>query len=144
MRFAGFCFGHQVIAAAMGGTVGTSPLGWNVGKRQVRLNERSYLSKAYRRETTMIFNHGEQVRQAPPDAKVLAGDDRCPVQIFQLGQWALGCQGHPEYTADYQNDLMANNLALTPDVQASARLRNASMLAGSETALMWLEAFLDS
>lgn len=142
MRFVGFCFGHQVIASAAGGEVRSSERGWNVGARQVRLADPSYFVDASGRKSVMVFNHGEQVVEAPPGADVLAGDEMCPIQMFRLGRWALGCQGHPEYTIAYQNDLMENNLALSPELRSSARRRNASMLSDDSTAVEWVRSFL--
>ena len=52
----------------------------------------------------------DQVQLPPPGATVLAGNESCPVGLFQVGPRTLGIQGHPEYTPEYSEALMLSRV----------------------------------
>lgn len=39
-KIIGICFGHQIIALALGGTVDLNPKGWEIAVREVQLSDR--------------------------------------------------------------------------------------------------------
>lgn len=87
----GVCFGGQLLARALGGTVGRSPhpeIGWH----EVRSAD------------TALIPHGPWFQwhfdrfTVPPGATSVAGNDRA-VQAFRRGR-AVGLQFHPEVDAD--------------------------------------------
>uniref|UniRef100_K3YUN2 Glutamine amidotransferase domain-containing protein n=1 Tax=Setaria italica TaxID=4555 RepID=K3YUN2_SETIT len=84
-RVLGVCFGHQVLCRALGGTVGRARGGWDVGVKKV---------------------HQDEVWEVPPGATVLASSEKTRVEVFAVGEHALGIQGHPEYTTDTLHNLI--------------------------------------
>lgn len=99
VKMLGICFGHQALAHALGGKTENSDKGWGVGIRTFKLH--SPLSDKLTDECSLLFSHQDQVTKIPDNAKVLAGDDFCPNQIFSLEDHILSIQGHPEFTRDY-------------------------------------------
>ncbi|XP_065851239.1 gamma-glutamyl peptidase 5-like [Euphorbia lathyris] len=110
----GICFGHQVLCRALGGKVGKSYTGWDVGLREVKLvkdlsisssfflNNHLNLSKIIPSEASLsiIECHQHQVWKVPLGAEVIAYSDKTGVEVFHIGDHILGIQGHPEYTKD--------------------------------------------
>lgn len=141
-KLIGFCFGHQVLAAALDGRVERAPGEWNVGVRPVRIARRAGWMLPAVPALNLLFNHRDQVVRAPPGAEILAGDPRCPVQMFEWGGRVLGLQAHPEYAIDYQEALMGVASVLPAEVRADASLRNRTVPADNDVALAWLMRFI--
>lgn len=139
---AGICFGHQLIARALGGTVIKSPKGWGVGVSFNQVGERAEWMVPWQSGLDLVVSHQDQVVEPPPGARVLGGSDFCPAYLMQLGEHFLGVQGHPEFTKAYSRDLMA----LRADSVGHARVREGetSLAAAVDDALMarWILAFL--
>jgi GMP synthase-like glutamine amidotransferase len=100
--FIGICFGHQLIAKAMGGSVVRSERGWGVGLKEVEVSPALGLGKSYR----LLTSHQDQVEAIPPDAEVLGWNEHCPVSMLRVGSRMLGIQGHPEFDPAYSRALM--------------------------------------
>lgn len=94
----GICLGAQMIATALGVTVGANPeteIGWH----QVR-NISTDPSVFQLPEHFDVFHwHGETF-QLPPHAIRLAESDACVNQGYQIGDRVIGLQFHPEVTLD--------------------------------------------
>jgi GMP synthase-like glutamine amidotransferase len=131
----GFCFGHQALAKALGGSVGKGPCEWNVGLWHVDPVRRPATGP---QAFTALFNHREQVLIPPPGADVLAGTDRCPVQMIAIGDRALGLQFHPEYTLAYQEAIMRIAKGIPTSVLVDALRRNRALERGDEIAREWV------
>ena len=102
----GICFGHQLIAHALGGRVERASLGWGIGVHQARLTP---TAAAHRPELpgcfSLLLSHQDQVLALPPGGEVLATSEHAPVAAFRVGS-LLGFQGHPEFTVPYATALM--------------------------------------
>lgn len=99
----GVCFGHQLMAHALGGRVDYLPGGREIGTLPIeRLQEAAHdplaarLPASFRAHTT----HEQSVLEAPPGAVVLARSARDPHQLLRYGPQALSTQFHPEFSAD--------------------------------------------
>jgi len=120
--FVGICFGHQMIAHALGGRAGRSPRGWGIGIRPTYVVEPEAWMDPLLDTIHLYSSHGDQVLSLPPDGRVLAGSPQCPVGIMQVGATTLGIQGHPEFTRAFANDLITVHEAdLSPEEVATAR-----------------------
>jgi GMP synthase (glutamine-hydrolysing) len=101
--FLGICYGHQLLARAMGGEVGYHPLGREIGTVSITLmpeGEYDFLVKGFPSLFSAHTTHAQTVLRLPPLAKHLARSDHDPHHAFRVGVCAWGVQFHPEYTAD--------------------------------------------
>lgn len=105
-KFLGICFGHQLIADALGGKVEKSKIGWNLGVKKINITECEPWMLPSQNEINMIFNHQDQVMCLPKGSKLLAGNEECPIQMYTINQNILCMQFHPEFTEKYQKALM--------------------------------------
>ncbi|HSJ83421.1 MAG TPA: type 1 glutamine amidotransferase [Acidimicrobiia bacterium] len=99
--FIGVCFGHQMLAKALGGSVVRSENGWGVGVKEVEVLPELGLGESYR----VLTSHQDQVETIPPGGEVLGWNEHCPVSMLRVGSM-LGIQGHPEFDPAYSRALM--------------------------------------
>ena len=98
----GICYGHQLLAYALGGTVDYIPDGREVGTIAVTLQEEAQddpLLHGFGSQISVQLSHRQAVMTLPPDAVWLAQGDRVPYQAFRWGDSVWGMQFHPEFTA---------------------------------------------
>jgi GMP synthase-like glutamine amidotransferase len=93
----GICFGHQLIAQALGGRVEKASVGWGIGaQRYDTIRALPQLEQSV--ATTLLASHQDQVVELPDDASVWSSADYCPFAGFTVGERMLTMQGHPEFT----------------------------------------------
>jgi len=118
----GACFGHQVIAAALGGRVEQSAGGWRLGLHETPTSaDAAYLADAGQ-PIALYAAHKDQVTALPPGAVNLGGTDDCPIGAFALGTSVFATQYHPEMDPAFITALI-EELArdLPPALTARAR-----------------------
>ncbi len=98
----GVCFGHQIVAAALGGSVLVNPLGWEVGTRAVELTAEGQTDPLFAGLGPTVrvnFSHRDVVDPAslPPGCPVLARNHKSGAQAFAAGDAVRCVQFHPEF-----------------------------------------------
>lgn len=98
----GVCFGHQLLAASLGGKVAKNPNGRELGLATIALTDvggRSPIFRGLDARFPVYESHQEVVTRLPADGQVLA-ENEMGLQAFQLGNGAFGVQFHPEFTIE--------------------------------------------
>ena len=97
----GVCYGHQLMAYALGGKVGDNPHGWERGlKTPTRNSSRDPWLAPLPEAFQAWLSHRQSVLTPPPHAEVLARSDLDGCQILRYSPQALSVQFHPEFTRD--------------------------------------------
>ena len=102
----GVCFGHQIIAHALGGHATKFGDGWGIGTMPIKMVGKADWIPNDIDQLYLIHVHQDQVVTLPPDAIRLAQSDFCQNAAFAIGKQVFAIQGHPEFTPDYTNALI--------------------------------------
>ncbi|MGL6310151.1 glutamine amidotransferase-related protein [Aeromonas veronii] len=143
VKLVGVCFGHQVIAQALGGEVVKSTKGWGLGVSvHPMLADEPWMAPA-RDQIRILASHQDQVALLPPGATRLAGNDFCPNFMFLQGDHIVAIQGHPEFSVEYNRALIERRRGLLPDERYQSSLSSLEGEVDSATMMQWLLQFLE-
>jgi GMP synthase-like glutamine amidotransferase len=102
----GGCFGHQLVAQALGGEVRKSERGWGMGVHSHALTAREPWMVGGPDALNVLVSHQDQVVRAPDGAVVLASSEFCPNAMLRIGDRVITMQGHPEMNVPTVNRLL--------------------------------------
>lgn len=97
----GVCYGHQLIAWAMGGAIGFHPNGREIGTVALNLTEEAKTDKIFEHLPHSFkanASHQQSVLRLPKSAVRLASNDFEPNHGFRIGESTWGVQFHPEFS----------------------------------------------
>ena len=139
-RMVGICFGHQIMAEALGGHVEKSDKGWAAGLHHYSIVRREpWMDPVH--EIAAPASHQDQVIVQPPGAEVLASS---PFTEFAALNWtdrpAISFQFHPEFSPAFARALIEKRYDIVPDPDAAI----ASLDAPNDNARVagWIRRFL--
>jgi len=144
--FVGICFGHQMLAQALGGTVERAGVGWGVGISTAQIKQpKSWMtndSSSLAPEYKLIISHQDQITTLPEHTQVLAANDFCPYSMIQVGEHLLGIQGHPEFSKDYSRELMLiRKEILGPEIFTTG-IQSLGLELNADLVFAWIGRFL--
>ena len=102
---AGVCFGHQIIAHALGGHACKWDKGWGLGVKELALTNLPDWIETSLDKINLIHVHQDQVTSLPYGARRIASANHCANAAFVIGDDVFAIQGHPEFDADYTDAL---------------------------------------
>ena len=105
-KMIGICFGHQLLAHVLGGLTSKSNKGWGVGVMPSKIITNPEWMQPSMSSYSLLVSHQDQVVQLPPNSTLIAESAFCNYSAFQVEDYALGFQGHPEFVRDYSRRLM--------------------------------------
>lgn len=100
----GICYGHQLLAHALGGEAGDNPDGRCMGTIQVQVHAAGAedpLFAGLPERFSAQATHVQVVRRLPDEAVALAQASHDPFHAFRWRERAWGVQFHPEFSADH-------------------------------------------
>lgn len=128
VRIIGVCFGHQILARALGARVGKSDRGWEVSVLDMQLSTKG--KEIFGKETlvrvlllhshtgytdrmkTIQQMHQDIAYSYPEGVEALASTDKCEVQAMYAPKRLISVQGHPEFTGEIVREICETRLAL--------------------------------
>lgn len=100
----GICYGHQLLAHALGGEVGDNPAGREMGTVEIALADAARgdaLFAGLPQRFAAQATHLQTVLRAPREATVLASSPLDACHAFRVGAHAWGVQFHPEFSGTH-------------------------------------------
>jgi GMP synthase-like glutamine amidotransferase len=141
----GICFGHQILASALGARVEKAEAGWGVGPHAYEIVERPAWLTTPSERFTLNAMHQDQVLGLPPGARLIARSDFCPYAALAYGDHAMSIQAHPEFDNAYERALIRlRRGAAIPEERADPALAataETGVAADAPTAARWIRDF---
>jgi GMP synthase-like glutamine amidotransferase len=110
--FVGICFGHQLLAQALGGRVSRAEAGWGVGAQVFDVVRPQWWMEGATTSIRLVASHQDQVVDLPPEAEVWLSSPYCPNGGLIVGERAWTLQLHPEFTAELADSLLQSRTEL--------------------------------
>ena len=99
----GICYGHQLLADALGGDVIASPNGREMGAVNVQQTQSDPLFEGLEKDFKVWQTHIDEVSRLPDQAELIAANSHCPIQAMSIGDHCRTVQWHPEMNREIMN-----------------------------------------
>jgi GMP synthase-like glutamine amidotransferase len=139
----GICFGHQIMADALGGDVRKSDKGWGLGRHVYAVTTRPPALGGERGEFAIACSHQDQVLVPPGEAETFLASDFTPhAGLSYRNGAALSLQPHPEFADEYTLALSEMRRGKAPDAVLDAARDSLRRPSDSDEMAGYLAAFL--
>ncbi|MDV3253229.1 gamma-glutamyl-gamma-aminobutyrate hydrolase family protein [Devosia sp. BK] len=138
----GVCFGHQIMADALGGRVEKSHKGWGLGRHTYEVKARPGFMPDAPETLSIACSHQDQVVEAPTEAEVILGSDFTPNAglLYKTGK-ALSFQPHPEFVDSYAEALVDLRRGIAPDAVVETGFKSFDKQSDSSRVANYIGAF---
>lgn len=106
VRIIGVCFGHQIVARALGSIVTRNHLGFEISVCKVDLAETGKLLFEGNDSLHIMQMHVDIVVAYPPGVKPLGSSPVCENQGMYIPRRLITVQAHPEFKLDIMKELV--------------------------------------
>lgn len=139
----GICFGHQIIADALGGDVRKSEKGWGLGRHVYSVKSRPTHVGGTLREFAIACSHQDQVIAPPAEAEAFLSSEFTPNAglVYRNGR-TMSLQPHPEFEDDYTIALAEMRRGKAPDELIETAIKSVARKSDSAEVAGYLGAFL--
>jgi len=134
---AGICFGHQIMAQALGGKVEKFSGGWAAGTQHYELDPALELGNV-----TLNAWHQDQVVALPDGARSLGSSNTCQFAAISYNEHTVSIQPHPEFTNVYISGLLEKRGSSLPEAIQSYVRENADVPVDNARIGTWLRNVL--
>jgi len=141
-KLVGICFGHQLVAQALGGKTEKSSKGWGVGLQYYRFSEAPKWHDKEALEFGILASHQDQVVRNAAGAAVLAGSEFCENAVCQVGNHILTFQGHPEFVAQYSREIMNFRREMIGEQAYATGMASLAVAPEQQRVARWIVNFL--
>jgi GMP synthase-like glutamine amidotransferase len=141
-KFVGICFGHQMLAHAMGGEVAKAKQGWGVGVLPLQILKQESWMEPSLPQVRIQHMHQDQVQRLPEKSILLGRSPHCEVGMFRIGETRLGIEGHPEFTLEYGAALIRARRRQIGEERSQRALESLKGKNDGATVGSWIARFL--
>lgn len=140
----GICFGHQLLAKALGGEVKKNELGLGLGVIENHIMKQEPWMVPNQTRLNMIISHEDQIVKMPDGARLLASNSHCRNFMLQIDDNFLGIQGHPEFNNDFICDLIKVREDIIPYDKVKTAYESFSKTPDNSLVIQWIINFLNT
>ena len=138
----GICFGHQLMAQALGGKAEKSDKGWGVGIHDYKITAEAEWMNPPSNRLACAVSHQDQVTELPKGARILGGSEFCPMGVLDFAQGpAISFQQHPEFAHDYGETLLRFRKGRIPADRADPGIASYKNHSDRELMGQWIANF---
>ena len=142
-KLVGICFGHQLVAQALGGKTEKSAKGWGVGLHTHHFNEAPSWHDQQAMDFNILVSHQDQVVRNASGARVLASSGFCENAVCQIGNHILTFQGHPEFVREYSREIMEFRREMIGEPVYEGGVASLAVAPQRERIARWILSFLN-
>jgi GMP synthase-like glutamine amidotransferase len=142
--FVGICFGHQLLAQALGGRVERAADGWGVGVQKFDIVEPLPQMRPALGACALIASHEDQVVDVPAGTRVIARSEYCPVAGLAAGERMWTLQAHPEFVPALADDLLRLRVDLIGAERVAAARASLSQPTDRAVVAHWIARTFES
>ncbi|MCP3973796.1 MAG: type 1 glutamine amidotransferase [bacterium] len=139
----GVCFGLQVMAQALGGTVERFEGGWGIGVHTMTVGKQRPWMADSPHAVSLIMSHQDQVTVLPEDASLLGSSVHCENYLVEFTPIHVAIQGHPEFEPAFAERIYSNQDRDLGPLRETA-LASLEQQRDTETVVSWMCRILDA